>query len=114
MNKNVFSLHDFIKGGNLMLKRTTSYLIALIIILTFLVSVGCPKSPTEPSYSGPNPAPGFEISFFRWPSKDSRPGYWVYSSVSYKGEEGGIESAYVKAGDGLCKDWHRVGGTSQG
>lgn len=81
-----------------MYKRTTGYIIALIISLL----AGCSKESN--SVTGPSePAPGFEISNMRF----SISGNNVYSYVDYKGAEGGIEAIYVKGGDGNCMNWTR-------
>lgn len=94
-----------------MVKRSKGYIIALILVLSVaslsVISLlpGCSNDPTGPS--GPNPAPGFEISNLGV-LKSTRPGYWIIFIVDYKGAEGGgIEATYIRAGDGRCKDWYR-------
>lgn len=87
-----------------MLKKTTGFIMALILVISLLS--GCSKE-SNPAGPSDNPAPGFEISNLGV-FKSTRPGYWVDVRVDYKGAEGGgIDATYIKTGDGRCKDWYR-------
>jgi len=91
------------------MRTLRNYILAVILILGVGVIGGCgDKSPTGPS--GPNPAPGFEISNLRY-DIDPR-GYYASATVDYKGAEGGgVDAIYVRGGDGDCKDWKRFHNT---
>ncbi len=83
----------------------------IMVIMVLALMYGCPKSPTEPSYSGPNPAPGFEISFKYGELYPSVLGgvFYINAIVDYKGAEGGgVNYIYTRVGDGRCKNYYKA------